>query len=157
MKSLPAAELIYPEAAFADDLQAMGISGGRCTPEAIVRLKRNTRTTLSYAGLVKRAEFLGFAAPGALEGVKWRVLEESIFGPPLYKQILLDAAHIDTGKTFSSLLLLSSPSVVSGQIEVDSGNGWSEDQRHEICRLTVGHSTLPSALHDPFSCVPAVC
>jgi hypothetical protein len=83
-----AAELIYPEAAFADDLQAMGISGGRCTPEAIVRLKRNTRTTLSYAGLVKRAEFLGFATPGALEGVKWKVLEESIFGPPLYKQIL---------------------------------------------------------------------
>jgi len=50
-----AAELIYPEGEFAHDLQAMGISVGGCTPEAIVRLKHDTRTTLSYAGLVKRA------------------------------------------------------------------------------------------------------
>jgi hypothetical protein len=83
-----AAELIYPEEEFASDLQAMGISMGRCTPEAIVRLKHSTRTTLSYAGLVKRAEFLGFATSGVLQGVKWKKLEESIFGPPLYKQIL---------------------------------------------------------------------
>lgn len=83
-----AAELIYPEEEFADDLQAMGVSMGRSTPESIVRLKHHTRTTLSYAGLVKRAEFLGFASDGALQGVKWKKLEESIFGPPLYKQIL---------------------------------------------------------------------
>lgn len=83
-----AAELIYPEGAFTHDLQAMGITLGHCTPEAIVRLKRSTRTTLSYAGLVKRVEFLGFAAPGAMEGVRWKILEESIFGPPVYKQIL---------------------------------------------------------------------
>ena len=63
-----AAELIYPEADFAHDLANMGISMGGCNPEAIVRLKRNTRTTLSYAGLVKRAEFLGIAAPGILRG-----------------------------------------------------------------------------------------
>jgi Zn-dependent peptidase ImmA (M78 family) len=83
-----AAEMIYPEGKFAEDMEAMGISIGRCDSEAIVRLKRNTRTTLSYAGLVKRAEFLGFAQSGALQGVKWKKLEELIFGPPLYKQIL---------------------------------------------------------------------
>jgi hypothetical protein len=50
------AELIYPEGQFAADLQArVGVGG--CTPEVIARLKHETRTTLSYAGLVKRAEF----------------------------------------------------------------------------------------------------
>jgi Zn-dependent peptidase ImmA (M78 family) len=82
-----AAELIYPEGQFATDLQARGIAMGGCTSEVIVRLKRETRTTLSYAGLVKRAEFLGFATPGVLQGVKWKKLEESIFGLPFYKQI----------------------------------------------------------------------
>jgi|SRR5579872_1348960 len=83
-----AAELIYPECQFATDLQTMGIGVGACTAESIVRLKRETRTTLSYAGLVKRAEFLGFAESGALQGVKWKKLEESIYGPPIYKRIL---------------------------------------------------------------------
>jgi Zn-dependent peptidase ImmA (M78 family) len=83
-----AAELIYPEGQFAADLQAMGTGIGSCTPESIVRLKRETRTTLSYAGLVKRAEFLGLASSGALQGIKWKKLEESIYGPPVYKRIL---------------------------------------------------------------------
>jgi hypothetical protein len=82
-----AAELIYPEGQFATDLQARDIAMGGCTAEVIVRLKRETRTTLSYAGLVKRAEFLGFAPSGILQGVKWKKLEESIFGLPIYKQI----------------------------------------------------------------------
>jgi Zn-dependent peptidase ImmA (M78 family) len=82
-----AAELIYPEFQFASDMQVRGIAIGGCTPEAIVRLKRETRTTLSYAGLVKRAEFLGFAPAGVLQGVRWKKLEESIFGLPIYKQI----------------------------------------------------------------------
>jgi Zn-dependent peptidase ImmA (M78 family) len=82
-----AAELIYPEAQFAADLDAMSIGAGNCTPEVIVRLKHETRTTLSYSGLVKRAEFLGFSQAGALQDVKWKKLEESIFGVPLYKQI----------------------------------------------------------------------
>ena len=82
-----AAELIYPEALFSSDLTAMGIGPGSCTPEVIVRLKRETRTTLSYAGLVKRAEFLDFAAEGSLGNVKWKKLEESIYGVPFYKKI----------------------------------------------------------------------
>jgi hypothetical protein len=54
----------------------------------LIRLKRETRTTLSYAGLAKRAVFLGFAAPGSFDGVRWKKLEEQIFGEPLYKVLL---------------------------------------------------------------------
>lgn len=82
-----AAELIYPEQDFIDALGAMGIGARRCTPEVLVELKRETRTTLSYAGLSKRAAFLGFAAPGNLDRVRWKKLEETLFGEPLYKKL----------------------------------------------------------------------
>ena len=80
-----AAELIYPEADFAKHLEGMGIRRASCTAEDIVRLKHETRTTLSYAGLAKRAEFLQLAASGSLAGVKWKKLEEQLYGPPIYK------------------------------------------------------------------------
>src|SRR5579863_10017727 len=60
-----AAELIYPEGDFCSDLEQMKIAPGQCTPEVLVRLKHETKTTLSYAGLAKRAEFMGFAATGS--------------------------------------------------------------------------------------------
>jgi Zn-dependent peptidase ImmA (M78 family) len=82
-----AAELIFPEADFSQALAEMAVGAGKCSPEALVRLKCQTRTTLSYAALVKRAEFLGFAKPGALAGVKWKKLEEQIFGVPIYKKL----------------------------------------------------------------------
>lgn len=82
-----AAELIFPEADFVEALTKMGVGANQCSPETLVRLKRNTQTTLSYAGLVKRAKFLGFSKDGALDGVKWKKLEEAIFGEPLYKVI----------------------------------------------------------------------
>jgi Zn-dependent peptidase ImmA (M78 family) len=80
-----AAELIYPEQDFVDALEGRGIALGMCTPEAIVHLKHETRTTLSYAALAKRATFRGYAAPGSLDGVRWKKLEEQIFGEPFYK------------------------------------------------------------------------
>lgn len=79
-----AAELIYPEQDFVAHLGQMGAQRGTCTPEILVRLKHETQTTLSYAGLAKRAEFMGFSEPGSLGGVKWRKLEEQIYGPPIY-------------------------------------------------------------------------
>lgn len=82
-----AAELIFPEASFSQMLQERGIEPGHCTAETLVHLKRNTQTTLSYAGLAKRAEFLHFATPGAFERVMWKKLEEQIFGEPTYKRI----------------------------------------------------------------------
>jgi len=81
-----AAELIFPEHDFANALKSMGIQPGACTPNVLVRLKRETRTTLSYAALVKRATFSGFAAEGSLKGVKWKKLEEEIYGVPFYKR-----------------------------------------------------------------------
>ena len=83
-----AAELIFPEQDFIDILYQMNIGRGDCTPEALVRLKRKTETTMSYAALAKRAEFLGYALGGSLQGVQYRKLEEHLFGEPLYKQIL---------------------------------------------------------------------
>ena len=81
-----AAELIYPEQMFSGNLLSMGVTLGSCTPQDLVVLKRETQTTLSYAGLAKRAEFLGFAPQGSLGKVAWKKLEESIYGVPFYKQ-----------------------------------------------------------------------
>jgi Zn-dependent peptidase ImmA (M78 family) len=83
-----AAELIYPEQMFLKDLQAMNAIS--CSPEILVRLKQSTQTTLSYAGLAKRAEFLRLAPSGSLQKFRgWKKLEEQIFGTPLYKKILI--------------------------------------------------------------------
>lgn len=83
-----AAELIFPEQEFVDYLKQMGVGRQRCTPEVLVHLKRETQTTLSYAGLAKRAEQLAFAPFGSLAGIKWKKLEEQIYGEPIYKQLL---------------------------------------------------------------------
>jgi len=79
-----AAELIYPDQDFAAHLSRMGVQRGSCTPEILVRLKHDTQTTLSYSGLAKRAEFMGFSGVGSLARVKWKKLEEQIYGPPIY-------------------------------------------------------------------------
>ena len=80
-----ASELMFPEKDFEDFLLKMGVKKGECTDEDLVRLKHATQTTLSYAGLVKKAEFLEFVAKGSLSKVKWQQLEEKIYGVPDYK------------------------------------------------------------------------
>jgi len=82
-----AAELVYPEAEFARDLEQLGIARGACDARAIVQLKHETRATLSYASLAKRAVVLGFAPKGALTKVAWVKLSESVYGEPLYKRL----------------------------------------------------------------------
>jgi Zn-dependent peptidase ImmA (M78 family) len=82
-----AAELIYPEADFVQHLNDMNIGADECTPEVLVRLKRSTRTTLSYAGLAKRAMFLGFAPQASLLKIQWKKLEEKMFGVPFYLRL----------------------------------------------------------------------
>lgn len=81
-----AAELIFPESDYAVRLSEV-VDGRTCVPEDIVRLKHDTGTTLSYAGLAKRAEFLRLAPQGAFAKVRWKALEEAIFGEPSYKRI----------------------------------------------------------------------
>jgi hypothetical protein len=48
----------------------------------LVRLKHETRTTLSYQGLKKRAERLKLAPPGALTKTQFVELEEQLYGKP---------------------------------------------------------------------------
>jgi Zn-dependent peptidase ImmA (M78 family) len=83
-----AAELIFPECDFAARLDAMGVRKPNCRPEDLVQLKVETRTTLSYAGLAKRCEFLGYGPRGAFAKVRWKNLEESLYGEPVYKRLL---------------------------------------------------------------------
>ena len=83
-----AAELIYPDDDFRSDLEQMKVAARQCTPEVLVRLKHETRTTLSYAGLAKRAEFMGFAVEGSLGRVRWKKIEEEIYGEPLHKWLI---------------------------------------------------------------------
>jgi Zn-dependent peptidase ImmA (M78 family) len=82
-----AAELILPEADFTTSLTEMGITPETFEPEALVHLKQRTRTTLSYAGLAKRAEWLGYARRRSLARIKWKKLEEQLYGEPAYKRI----------------------------------------------------------------------
>ncbi|SRR6266540_6041258 len=82
-----AAELIFPEPEFAEAMAELHIGVGECTPEALIRLRHHTRTTMSYTALAKRAEFLGYAPAGSLGKVKWRTLEEALFGEPVYKKV----------------------------------------------------------------------
>ncbi len=81
-----AAELLFPDADFKTHMASAGVTLGNCTAEHLVRLKNSTKTTLSYTGLAKKAVFLGFAPKGAFDEVKWKRLEESIFGVPFYKR-----------------------------------------------------------------------
>ena len=83
-----AAELIYPDEDFCEELERRKIRRGECDAAAIVRLKHDTATTLSYTSLAKRAMVFGYASDGALEQVRWRRLAEEMYGEPLYKRLL---------------------------------------------------------------------
>jgi Zn-dependent peptidase ImmA (M78 family) len=96
-----AAELIFPEAEFARVLTAQGVRKGECKAEVLVRLKHDTQTTLSYASLAKRAEFLKFAPQGSLAGTKWKKLAETIYGEPAYKRIMRRRRGIELSRTLS--------------------------------------------------------
>lgn len=73
------AELLYPENIFKDDLIKLCISKQQFKPEHLVELKVESDTTLSYAGLAKRAEFFAFAAKGSLAKIKWIKLQDSLY------------------------------------------------------------------------------
>jgi Zn-dependent peptidase ImmA (M78 family) len=71
-----AAELLFPDRDFIAHMNTMGIRRDQCLPRTLIRLKRKTGTTLSYAGLAKKAERLGYAPAHSLTTIKtWRRLE----------------------------------------------------------------------------------
>lgn len=82
-----AAELIYPEQLFLDHLLLMGINKDNFEPRHIVDLKKGNDTTLSYQALAKRAMLLRIAVKGSLDNIKWKKLEEDIYGLPYYKKV----------------------------------------------------------------------
>lgn len=81
-----AAEFLFPEASFKEEMERMGISSKKCCAETLVHLKQDTKTTLSYAGLCKLAVWLGFAEKDSLPKTGWKKLEEQIFGVPSYRK-----------------------------------------------------------------------
>jgi Zn-dependent peptidase ImmA (M78 family) len=79
-----AAEFIYPESEFQDDVEAFGRSV--TTPEAIVDFKRACRARVSYRFICKRLERMGLIGAGQFDKVQFQKLEEEIYGVPFYKR-----------------------------------------------------------------------
>jgi Zn-dependent peptidase ImmA (M78 family) len=81
-----ASEFLFPDDDFIASMETKGLRRGQCDPETLVRLKHETRTTLSYAGLAIKAERLGFAARDSVTQFSgWRKLEEQTYGVPFYR------------------------------------------------------------------------
>ena len=81
-----AAEFIFPETEFLALAAALGLTQREVTPEDIVKFKRAMPAQVSYQFLRKRFEFLNLAPRGKYAKVKFTVLEETMFGLPVYKQ-----------------------------------------------------------------------
>lgn len=79
-----AAEFIYPEREFAEDIRVLGITSW--TPEHIVHLKRRCKAKASYTFLCKRLERLALIGRGQFNNVQFRKLEERIYGVPFYRR-----------------------------------------------------------------------
>lgn len=78
-----AAELLFPDRDFIAQMKLMGIRPNQCLPKNLIRLKQQTGTTLSYAGLAIKAERLGYAPAHSVTTIKtWRRLE-AVHGRPL--------------------------------------------------------------------------
>lgn len=81
-----AAELLFSESAFRQQLDALGVVPPNCTAEHLVHLKHRTQTTLSYSGLAKRTMRLGFAREGSLPNGGWRMIEDSFYPNPFRRR-----------------------------------------------------------------------
>ncbi|HJU93775.1 MAG TPA: ImmA/IrrE family metallo-endopeptidase [Pyrinomonadaceae bacterium] len=82
-----AAELLFPDRDFIAQMKLMGIRTNQCLPKDLIRLKRQTGTTLSYAGLAIKAERLGFAPAYSVTTIKtWRRLE-ALYSPPIQRKV----------------------------------------------------------------------
>ena len=75
-----AAEFIYPESEFADDLQQLGITVSQASD--IVRIKRSCKAKISYHFIRKRLERLKLMSPGQFDDIQFKKLEEQIYGVP---------------------------------------------------------------------------
>ena len=81
-----AAEFIYPELEMMQLISQMGITSLTCTKEKVVEFKRTCPAHVSYIFIVKRFERFGLCPRGAFQKIRFKKLEEELFGLPIYKQ-----------------------------------------------------------------------
>jgi Zn-dependent peptidase ImmA (M78 family) len=84
-----AAEFIYPEEEFGQDIEAFkdAFNVTQLSADHLIHFKRNgCKAKVSYTYLRKRLEWLGLAVPGQFAGVKFQKREEELYGVPIYKQ-----------------------------------------------------------------------
>jgi Zn-dependent peptidase ImmA (M78 family) len=79
-----AAEFIYPEAEFAQDIEPIGLTAW--TAEDVVRLKRNCKAKVSYRFLCRRLEHLKIIERGAFDAMKFQKLEDRMYGVPYHRR-----------------------------------------------------------------------
>jgi Zn-dependent peptidase ImmA (M78 family) len=79
-----AAEFIYPEAEFANDLDNLGLVIRQ--PSDVVEFKRSCRAKVSYRFICKRLERLGRITFGQFDGIQFQKLEYKIYGVPFYRR-----------------------------------------------------------------------
>lgn len=81
-----AAEFIFPEKAFLECVDTIGLDRGSVTAEKIVELKKRCGAPVSYVFLRKRLEWFNFIEKGEFGKVQFQKLEEQIYGVPIYRQ-----------------------------------------------------------------------
>jgi Zn-dependent peptidase ImmA (M78 family) len=79
-----AAEFIYPQAEFAEDLQRQEITVKQASD--IVLIKRLCKAKVSYHFIRKRLERLKLIGLGQFEAVQFRKLEEQLYGAPFRRR-----------------------------------------------------------------------
>jgi len=79
-----AAEFIYPESEFENDVETFGRP--ITTAEAIVDFRRACPAKVSYRFICKRLERMGIIGVGQFDKVQFQKLEEKIYGVPFYKR-----------------------------------------------------------------------
>jgi Zn-dependent peptidase ImmA (M78 family) len=79
-----AAEFIYPEAEFTEDLKRHGITVHQAAD--IVLIKQTCQAKVSYHFIRKRLERLKLVIPGQFAGVQFKKLEVQLYGMPLHRR-----------------------------------------------------------------------
>lgn len=79
-----AAEFIWPEQEFSDQLNIFGIRRGSCSKELVVDFKRECNVPVSFTYIVKRLEWFRVIPKGYFDGIQWKKLEWEMYGKPFY-------------------------------------------------------------------------
>lgn len=81
-----AAEFIWPESEFYQDLATFGLNVATCSPENIVRFKTAYQVPVSYTFILKRLKRLRVVVDSSYDKVQFKKIEEAIYGIPFYRR-----------------------------------------------------------------------